>query len=439
MQSTNIPAKFLIPWGNSAGGSFIRTIPQASQIGITNGAASLTDGFPPLNFTAVGSGGIPPFGQDMNGILKQITQWAQWQAAAAPIYYDAAFSASIGGYPKGTLLSATSAVGNFWISTIENNASNPDTGGANWTSLALTGTAQIHYGSDTGSVNSIVSNVTLAILSYLPGNAYIINGISATNTGAMSANFNGIGSRAIVLDDGSSVPPGVVGIGSTLFLIDSGTNLRIANVGQATLPPSALVTFLTSTTWTVPAGVTRVKRARIWGAGGGGGGSSGVAGGGSGAGAGGYAEVVNLSVSGTVTVTIGAGGAGGTNAPTNGSTGGTSSFGAFASATGGGGGTSGSGGPQNTSSGAGGTGSGPGINLTGEGGGFAYPIGGTSPAGGVGGAAPFGGSIPSPNVFAIGQNGNFPGGGASGGSGGSGATGGGGGGAGAAGYITIEY
>lgn len=439
MQSTSIPSKFQIPWANSAGGSFIRVIPQASQIGVTNGAASLTDGFPPLNFTAVGSGGIPPFGQDMNGILNQVTKWAQWQAAGAPIYYDSAFSTSIGGYPKGTLLSATSAIGNFWISIVENNASNPDTGGANWTGFALTGTAQIHYGSDIGSVNSIVSNVTLAILSYLPGSAYIINGIAATNTGAMSANFNGVGSRSIVLDDGSAVPAGVAGAGSTLFLVDSGTNLRIANVGQSTLPPSALVTFLTSTTWSVPAGVTRVKRARIWGAGGGGGGSSGVAGGGSGAGAGGYSEVVNLSVSGSVTVTIGAGGAGGTNAPTNGSTGGTSSFGAFGSATGGGGGTSGTGGPQNTFSGSAGTGSGPGINLTGEGGGFSYPIGGASPAGGVGGAAPFGGSIPSPNVFAIGQAGNFPGGGASGGSGGSGGTGGGGGGTGAAGYITIEY
>ena len=35
-------------------------IPVPSQIGITPGAASFTDGFPPLTATPIGSGGIPP-------------------------------------------------------------------------------------------------------------------------------------------------------------------------------------------------------------------------------------------------------------------------------------------------------------------------------------------------------------------------------------------
>jgi len=55
--------------------------PQASQIGITNCAASLTDGFPPLTFVPVAQGGCPPFGSDFNGILRQITQWSQWMQA----------------------------------------------------------------------------------------------------------------------------------------------------------------------------------------------------------------------------------------------------------------------------------------------------------------------------------------------------------------------
>ena len=61
MLASAIPIKFPIPFGNSAGGGYIRPIPQASQIGIANGAASLTDGFPPLNFLPLGSGGVPPF------------------------------------------------------------------------------------------------------------------------------------------------------------------------------------------------------------------------------------------------------------------------------------------------------------------------------------------------------------------------------------------
>src|SRR5579871_5172056 len=104
MLQANIPTKFPIPWANAAGPSFIRTIPQNSQIGIQDGAASLTDGFPPLNFTAVQAGGKPPFGQDFNGILKQITQWLQWEQAGGPAPYDAAFATAIGGYPRGAVI-----------------------------------------------------------------------------------------------------------------------------------------------------------------------------------------------------------------------------------------------------------------------------------------------------------------------------------------------
>lgn len=134
MLATSVPARFGIPWGNSAGGAYIRAIPQASQIGITAGAASLTDGFPPLNFTQIGAGGVPPFGQDFNGILNQITKWDQWVAAGGPIPFDAAFAASIGGYPKGAILSAGTGgtTGQFWLNSIDGNTSNPDTGGANW-------------------------------------------------------------------------------------------------------------------------------------------------------------------------------------------------------------------------------------------------------------------------------------------------------------------
>jgi len=62
MLSTSIPPKFPIPFANAAGPSFIRPIPTASQIGIQDGAASLTDGFPPDCFTPVVAGGTPPFG-----------------------------------------------------------------------------------------------------------------------------------------------------------------------------------------------------------------------------------------------------------------------------------------------------------------------------------------------------------------------------------------
>lgn len=134
--AASIPPKFSIPWGNSAGASYITyPTPQASQIGITNCAASLTDGFPPLTFTPASGGGCPPFGQNFNGILKQITLWSQWQSAGGPIFYDSGFSASIGGYPKQALLSNASTPGCFWQSSVDNNTSDPDAAGANWLAL----------------------------------------------------------------------------------------------------------------------------------------------------------------------------------------------------------------------------------------------------------------------------------------------------------------
>ena len=132
MQDSNIPTKFPIPFANSAGSGFIRPIPQASQIGIQNGAASLTDGFPPNCFAPIAGGGSWPFGQDFNGLLKQVTQWLQWMQAGGPIQWDSTFSAAIGGYPSGAVVASAATAGLFWRSTADNNTTNPDTGGAGW-------------------------------------------------------------------------------------------------------------------------------------------------------------------------------------------------------------------------------------------------------------------------------------------------------------------
>jgi hypothetical protein len=75
--------------------------------------------------------------QDFNGILFQTTAWARWQAVGGLVPYDAAFSAAVGGYPAGgTVLSATTP-GRVWISSADNNTTNPDSGGANWLALML--------------------------------------------------------------------------------------------------------------------------------------------------------------------------------------------------------------------------------------------------------------------------------------------------------------
>ena len=192
MQYSKIPTKFPIPFGANAGGGFINPIPQASQIGIQAGRASLTDGFPPLNFIPTGAGGTPPFGQDMNGILNQITLWTQWQNAGGLTKYDSNFSTAIGGYPFGALLASTTA-GGCWLCTADNNTSNPDTGGANWVQIGSGVSSGISTGTDSGSANVMTGTVSP---------------VPTANNGAMTGNINALGSHPIVMPDGGAMVAG---------------------------------------------------------------------------------------------------------------------------------------------------------------------------------------------------------------------------------------
>ncbi|WP_291351340.1 hypothetical protein [Acidovorax sp. 16-64-162] len=168
MQLSQIPTLVPLPWANSGTKN---TIPTASQIAVTPGAASLTDGFPPLTFTPLNAGGIPPFGADWNGILNLLSANTRWDNAGGFYPYDATFSTDIGGYPKGAILSRVDATG-FWLSTADNNTANPetDTTGA-WVPVNNEGIT---------SVALTNANVTLSATQYAKN---II-----TLTGALTAN-----------------------------------------------------------------------------------------------------------------------------------------------------------------------------------------------------------------------------------------------------------
>jgi hypothetical protein len=176
MLASAVPGKFNIPFANAAGGSFIRAIPQASQIGITNGAASLTDGFPPDTFSPIAAGGVPPFGQDFNGLLNQITLWNQWQSAGGPIIYDGTFATAIGGYPKGAMVQSAVTVGLFFISLVDSNSTNPDSGGTNW----------IVLGETAGAMQFRPTSETLA--GYVVANGLTLGSASSGATGLAAAN-----------------------------------------------------------------------------------------------------------------------------------------------------------------------------------------------------------------------------------------------------------
>ncbi|CCE07325.1 hypothetical protein BRAS3843_2060004 [Bradyrhizobium sp. STM 3843] len=176
MLAANVPPKFPKVWAVNAQGPFIRPIPVDSQIGINPGYASLNDGFPPLTMTPIAAGGVPPFGQDMNGILQQITEIQQWQQAGGHWQFDATFAAAIGGYPAGATLSSKVVLGRKWLSTVDNNQTDPDSAGAaGW----IPPPGQLPVGTPVPSLSASVP------YGYVPANGLRIGN---TNAGGNSAN-----------------------------------------------------------------------------------------------------------------------------------------------------------------------------------------------------------------------------------------------------------
>lgn len=174
MQLINAPGKLVLPFANSGAKN---SIPVASQIGITAGAASLTDGFPPLTRTPLAAGGVPPSGLDMNGILFELSAILRWANAGGGYPYDSGFAndVNVGGYPKGSRVMRSDGLG-YWLNTKDNNTTNPESAGAvaaGWVPDFTNGVAAITM---TGS------NATLTTLQY--GKPIIVI------TGLLTANLN---------------------------------------------------------------------------------------------------------------------------------------------------------------------------------------------------------------------------------------------------------
>lgn len=217
------PAKFSIPFANSAGGAFITyPLPTNSQIGIKCGAASLTDGFPPLTMQPISSGGCPPLGQDFNGAMKQMTQWNQQTAMGALPIFDASFAASINGYPEGALLSQSAIPSCLWINQVDNNSANPDTGGANWISACPGG--GVGTATSTGSANAQVVVTTPINIQ----NGVVISFVAGftNNAGSMTFTVNGSsGSVAKNVPGGTTTTMGggEVQVGQQVYAVWTGS------------------------------------------------------------------------------------------------------------------------------------------------------------------------------------------------------------------------
>ena len=249
MQLTNTPGKLVLPFANNGAKN---TIPTASQIGITAGAASLTDGFPPLTRTPIAAGGVPPSGLDMNGILYELSAILRWANAGGGYAYDAAFAtdSNVGGYPKGARVLRSDGLG-YWFNTTDNNTTDPEGVGAiaaGWVPDFTTGAA---------AVTMTGSNVTLTALQY--GKPIIV--ISGLLTANLNLIFPSIAGEWIVINSTTgpytitcktAAGTGVV-VNSAQAIVGDGTNIysavndAISSMGELIASAGGTADALTAT------------------------------------------------------------------------------------------------------------------------------------------------------------------------------------------------
>lgn len=118
------PDNLSTPFADSAGTLYINDIPVSPPLDPQ--LASWEDGFPPITMTPKASGGLPPFGQDMNGVLNAISQHTRFTNAGGQYRFDSALSTILGGYDAGTVLQSDDGLSSY-VSAIDGNTINFNT------------------------------------------------------------------------------------------------------------------------------------------------------------------------------------------------------------------------------------------------------------------------------------------------------------------------
>lgn len=162
----SIPNKISVPWATSG---LKNTIPAASDP--LTGLAGYDQGFTAINMTPKTAGGIPPFGQDFNGIFYAVTEALRYLETGALFPYDGTFATAVGGYPLGALVQRTDGYG-LWRNISPNNTSDPEAFGAGWAPEG------------SGITSVAMSNVNVTLTALQAARSIVVI------TGTLTANLN---------------------------------------------------------------------------------------------------------------------------------------------------------------------------------------------------------------------------------------------------------
>lgn len=401
---SNHPTLRAIPFAGNAGASYINTIPDASQIGTTDGAASYNDGFPPLTMIAKAAGGVPPDGKDFNGILLDLSKGVRWHMLGGAYQYDSTFATDSSGYPLGARVLNAAGDG-YWLNQVDGNTADPSTGSGwvpdsqyGYTAVTMTSSNVTLTQTQAAKEIIILSGVLTANLNLIfptwTKRWLVINNCTGaftvtckTSAGTGVSIYSGSQS-AIIYGDGTNIST-TAGNSQTQLFVAAATAANQAVALSQLYTQKGIQKFTSSGSFTVPAGVTTIYASGCAGGSGGGGTFTTSANNSGGGGGGGYGQSIQrdaytVTPGQVIAITIGAGGAGGAIG-TAGSAGGSTIIGSLITLAGGGGGQPGGAAGATSNGGIGGSG---------------YPYGGygtdSSSSAGTGGggwgaSGPFGG------------------------------------------------
>lgn len=259
--SLSPPVQTVVPFADAG---LRATIPANSNN--TTGRAGYDEGFPPINMVLKAAGGIPPFGQDFNGILYDLSLGLQFSQAGGSFVYDSAFATAIGGYSAGAVLLRTDGDG-FWLNMTDANVTDPESVGgaaAGWVPGFVNGATP---------VTMTNANVTLTPLEY--GRPIIVI------TGLLTANLNlifpAISGQWIILNsttgDFSITAKTAAGSGvvvkKSLSIIGDGTNIypaasSVGVLNQNSAAAGGTADALTATFSPVPSSLATISGIPFW-------------------------------------------------------------------------------------------------------------------------------------------------------------------------------
>lgn len=120
------PSKMTTPWASTGSKN-----PIPANANNTTGTAGFDKGFPDITMTPEEAGGIPPAGQDFNGIFFQITEAIRYVQAGGQPTFSATLSTAIGGYPKGAVVLGSDGT-TIFQNQVDSNTNNPNVTPSGW-------------------------------------------------------------------------------------------------------------------------------------------------------------------------------------------------------------------------------------------------------------------------------------------------------------------